>query len=205
MLSVQSRNVRAFSPDHQRVLEAIGAQAGTAIQNARLYELATVDGLTGLFVRRYFDGRLREELERARRYQTEFSVVLLDVDNFKKLNDTYGHGVGDRVLREVAQVMRRNMRGVDIPARYGGEEFAFILPRTGMLDAHAVAERLRQDISEARIAADDKVVRVSASLGLSSYPESGAESADEMVKLADTALYRAKQTGKNRVELYWRP
>jgi diguanylate cyclase (GGDEF)-like protein len=205
VLSVQSREPRAFGPNQQRVLEAIGAQAGTAIQNARLYELATVDGLTGLFVRRYFDGRLREELERARRYQTEFSVVLLDVDNFKKLNDTYGHGVGDRVLREVATVMRRNMRGVDIPARYGGEEFAFILPRTGMLDAHAVAERLRQDLSEARIAADDKVVRVTASLGLSSFPESGAESADEMVKLADTALYRAKQTGKNRVELYWRP
>ena len=205
VLSVQSREPRVFGENQQRVLEAIGAQAGTAIQNARLYELATVDGLTGLFVRRYFDSRLREELERARRYSTEFSVVLLDVDNFKKLNDTYGHGVGDRVLREVAHVMRRNMRGVDIPARYGGEEFAFILPRTGMLDAHAVAERLRHDLSEARIAADDKVVRVTASLGLSSFPESGAESADELIKMADTALYRAKQTGKNRVELYWRP
>jgi diguanylate cyclase (GGDEF)-like protein len=205
VLSVQSREPRAFGVNQQRVLEAIGAQAGTAIQNARLYELATVDGLTGLFVRRYFDSRLREELERARRYQTEFSVVLLDVDNFKKLNDTYGHGVGDRVLREVAQVMRRNMRGVDIPARYGGEEFAFILPRTGMLDAHAVAERLRHDLGDARIAAESNVISVTASLGLASYPESGAQSADELVKLADTALYRAKQTGKNRVELYWKP
>ncbi len=205
VLSVQSREPRTFGFNQQRVLEAIGAQAGTAIQNARLYELATVDGLTGLFVRRYFDGRLREELERARRYGTEFAVVLLDVDNFKKLNDTYGHGVGDRVLREVAQVMRRNMRGVDIAARYGGEEFAFILPRTGMLDAHAVAERMRIDISEARVSADDKVIRVTVSLGLASYPESGVEAADELLRLADTALYRAKQTGKNRVELYWKP
>jgi diguanylate cyclase (GGDEF)-like protein len=203
VLSVQSREPRVFGSDEERVLEAIGAQAGTAIQNARLYELATVDGLTGLFVRRYFDARLREELERARRYKSTFSVLMLDVDDFKKLNDTYGHGVGDRVLREVAQVMRRAMRGVDIPARFGGEEFAVILPRTGLLDAHAVAERIRLDLADLRIAADDKVVRVTASLGVSGFPDSGGDSAEELVKRADTALYRAKRTGKNRVELFW--
>ena len=123
-----------------------------ALENARLYELATVDGLTGLYVRRYFDSRLKEELERSRRFDTSFSVVLLDIDDFKKLNDTHGHVVGDRVLREVAQAVRSSMRGVDIAARYGGEEFAFILPRTAIVDAHAAAERIRQDVADARVA-----------------------------------------------------
>lgn len=204
VLSVQSRERGAFGPHEQRVLEAIGAQAAVAIQNARLYELATVDGLTGLYVRRYFDSRLREELERSRRFGAPFSLVLLDVDNFKQLNDTYGHQLGDRVLKEIASVMRRNMRGVDIPARYGGEEFAFILPRTAMVDAHAVAERIRQDVADTPITHDDKVVRVTASLGVACYPDSGEGDAAALVQRADTALYRAKQTGKNRVELYWR-
>jgi diguanylate cyclase (GGDEF)-like protein len=201
VLSVQSREPGAFGPNEQRVLEAMGAQAGTAIQNARSYELATVDGLTGLFVRRYFDGRLREEHERARRYQTEYAVLMLDVDDFKRLNDTHGHAVGDKVLREVAQRMRRNMRGVDVPARYGGEEFAAILPRTSALDAHVVAERMRQDIAAARVAVGGVTLGVTASIGVASFPDSGAEDTEHIVRLADEALYRAKQSGKNRVEL----
>jgi diguanylate cyclase (GGDEF)-like protein len=203
VLSVQSFQRNVFGPDHRRVLEAIGAQAAVAIQNARLYELATVDGLTGLYVRRYFDSRLREELERSKRFTTPFSVILLDIDDFKKLNDTHGHAVGDRVLREVAQSMRRNMRGVDIAARYGGEEFAFILPRTAMIDAHAVAERIRADLTEVRIVASGLVVPVTASLGVASYPDSGAADAAQLLERADVALYRAKATGKNRVELFW--
>jgi diguanylate cyclase (GGDEF)-like protein len=201
VLSVQSREPGAFGPEEQRVLEAMAAQAGTAIQNARLYELATVDGLTGLFVRRYFDTRLREELERARRYGTDFSVLILDVDDFKRLNDTHGHAAGDKVLREVAHVIRRNMRGVDVPARYGGEEFAAILPRTSALDAHVVAERVRQDIAGTRVAVGEVALGVTVSVGVACFPDSGAESLDQLVALADQALYRAKQSGKNRVEL----
>jgi diguanylate cyclase (GGDEF)-like protein len=203
VLSVQSRERGAFGPDEQRVLEAIGAQAAVAIQNARLYELATVDGLTGLYVRRYFDSRLKEEIERAKRFGAPFSVVMCDVDNFKALNDTHGHQVGDRVLREVAQVLRRNMRGVDIAARYGGEEFAFILPRTAIVDAHVVAERIRTDLTEAGVSEGDKILRVTASFGVACYPESGEGDAAAIIARADTALYRAKATGKNRVELYW--
>jgi diguanylate cyclase (GGDEF)-like protein len=204
VLSVQSREKDAFSDDEKRLLEAIGAQAAVAIQNARLYELATVDGLTGLYVRRYFDSRLREELERCRRFGTACSLVLLDIDDFKKLNDTYGHPLGDRVLRELAQVVRRAMRGVDIAARYGGEEFAFILPRTSIVDAHAVAERIRQDVADARIPTPEGVIlAITASLGVCCYPDSGAEDAAGMVHRADVALYRAKATGKNRVELFW--
>jgi diguanylate cyclase (GGDEF)-like protein len=203
VLSVQSRERAAFDADAERVLEAIGAQAAVAIQNARLYELATVDGLTGLYVRRYFDARLKEELERARRFETPFSLVLLDIDNFKALNDTHGHAVGDKVLREIAQVMRRNMRGIDIPARYGGEEFAFILPRTAIVDAHAVAERIRADIADARVTTGELVLKITASLGVACWPESGEGDSLALIEKADTALYRAKATGKNRVELYW--
>ncbi len=204
VLSVQSRERGAFGPAEERALEAIGAQAAVAIQNARLYELATVDGLTSLYVRRYFDTRLREELERSRRFDAPFSVVLLDIDDFKQLNDRHGHALGDRVLRDVAQAMRRCLRGVDIAARYGGEEFAVILPRTAMLEAHAVAERIRHDIGEVRIVHDGRVVGVSASLGVACFPESGAAEAGHLVERADVALYRAKAAGKNRVELYWR-
>jgi len=204
VLSVQSHTPGAFGADHLRLLEAIGGQAAVAIQNARLYELATVDGLTGLYVRRYFDSRLREELARAQRFGAQFAVVIMDLDDFKQLNDNYGHPVGDRVLREIAHVIRRNMRGIDIAARYGGEEFAFILPRTGLVDAHVVAERIRADIAEHRLVLSDQtVVRVTASLGVAGYPESGGGDAAALVYRADVALYRAKATGKNRVEIFW--
>ena len=202
VLSVQSRERGAFGPDQQRVAEAIASQAAVAFQNARLYELATIDGLTGLYVRRYFDTRVREELERSRRFGAPFSVVLLDIDDFKKLNDSYGHALGDRVLREVAHSMKRNLRGVDIAARYGGEEFAFILPRTGIIDAHAVAERVRHDVGETRVAHEGKVVGVTASLGVSCYLEGHGDVA-ALLERADLALYRAKTSGKNRVELFW--
>jgi diguanylate cyclase (GGDEF)-like protein len=203
VISVQSHERDAFGKDHLRLLEAIGGQAAIAIQNARLYELATVDGLTGLYVRRYFDSRLREEWRRSQRFETQFSLVIMDLDDFKTLNDTWGHPVGDRVLREVAQVVKRNMRGVDIAARYGGEEFAFILPRTGLVDAHAVAERIRADIADHRVVLDDKVLRVTASLGVAGFPESGEKDAAALLYRADVALYRAKATGKDRVEMYW--
>ncbi len=202
VLSVQSRRRGAFGEAQQRVLEAISSQAAVAIQNARLYELATIDGLTGLYVRRYFDSRLREELERSRRFASPFSVVLVDIDDFKHTNDTFGHAVGDRVLRDVAQSMRRNLRGVDIPARYGGEEFAFILPRTGILDAHAVAERIRHDVTEVRVAHEGRVIRVTVSLGIACYADGAPNDVATLLARADAALYRAKAAGKDRVELF---
>jgi diguanylate cyclase (GGDEF)-like protein len=170
--------------------------------------MAMVDGLTGLFVRRYFDARIEEEIERARRYGSDFSVVMMDVDDFKVLNDTHGHQVGDRVLRAVAAIVRGNMRGVDTAARYGGEEIALILPRTDMVSALNQAERIRAAIADHRVAVDPSVedspvVSVTASFGIAAFPESGATSAEDLVRRADRALYRAKKSGKNRVELYW--
>ena len=144
VIAVQSSaRRRRFGAEHQRLLESLALQIAAALQNAHLYELAMVDGLTGLFVRRYFDARIEEEIERSKRYGTPFSVVMMDVDDFKKLNDTYGHLVGDRVLRAIANVVKAQMRGVDTAARYGGEEIAVILPRTEMVGAYNLAERIR--------------------------------------------------------------
>jgi two-component system cell cycle response regulator len=162
-----------------------------------------VDGLTGLFVRRYFDARLDEEVQRSLRFGNEFSVVMMDIDDFKHLNDTHGHPVGDRLLKGISETVRRSMRAVDTAARYGGEEFAMILPRTPMVEAYNQAERIRQAIADFRLQSDGQVLSVTASFGIASYPESGADGPEALVRLADRALYRAKRTGKNRVELFW--
>jgi diguanylate cyclase len=131
----------------------------------------------------------------------------MDVDDFKNLNDTYGHLVGDRVLRAIANVVKAQMRGVDTAARYGGEEIAVILPRTEMVGGYSLAERIREAIAELRITTDEepspRVLGVTASLGIAAFPESKAVDGTDLVRRADRALYRAKKTGKNRVELFW--
>jgi diguanylate cyclase (GGDEF)-like protein len=206
VIAVQSSHARTFRADHQRLLESLALQIAAALQNAHLYELAMVDGLTGLFMRRYFDARIEEEIERSKRYGTAFSVVMMDVDDFKSLNDTHGHLIGDRVLRGIANVVKSQMRGVDTAARYGGEEIAVILPRTEMVNAYNVGERIRAAIAELRITTDtdaSQSLRVTASFGIAAYPESTAADGEDLVRRADRALYRAKKTGKNRVELFW--
>jgi len=206
VIVVQSTQAAAFRADHERLLESLALQIAAALQNAHLYELAMVDGLTGLFMRRYFDARIEEEIERSKRYGTPFSVVMMDVDNFKKLNDEHGHLIGDRVLKAISNVVKAQMRGVDTAARYGGEEIAMILPRTDMLNAYNVGERIRAAIAEQRVTTDSeppKVLGVTASFGIASYPETKAASGEDLVRRADRALYRAKKTGKNRVELFW--
>jgi diguanylate cyclase (GGDEF)-like protein len=206
VIAVQSSRPGAFREDHQRLLESLGLQIAAALQNAHLYELAMVDGLTGLFMRRYFDARIEEEIERSKRYGTPFSVVMMDVDDFKKLNDTHGHLIGDRVLRSIANTVKAQLRGVDTAARYGGEEVAVILPRSDLMAAYNVGERIRAAIAESRITTDGdepQVLSVTASLGIASFPESKAANAVDLLDRADRALYRAKKTGKNRVELFW--
>src|SRR5207247_894358 len=125
VLSAESLDADAFGPHQLRLIDAIASQAAAAVENARLYELANVDGLTGLYCRRYFDVRIAEEIERARRFGTSFALVMADLDDFKRLNDTLGHLAGDRALREIAAIAASQLRGVDLAARYGGEELAF--------------------------------------------------------------------------------
>jgi diguanylate cyclase (GGDEF)-like protein len=202
VLSVERRAPDGFGAHTLALLEAIGAQAAAAVENARLYALANIDGLTGLYCRRYFDVRIAEEIERARRFGSTFALILADLDDFKRLNDTLGHVAGDRALREVSAIAASQLRGVDLAARYGGEELAFLLPRTSLADAHAVAERIREAIATYSLVESGRAgMRVTASLGIAGWDESGAGDAPALVARADAALYRAKALGKNRVEI----
>ena len=160
-----------------------------------LRRLSTTDGLTGLFNRRHLDETLETEWHRTQRTQESLSVIMFDVDHFKKFNDTYGHDQGDRVLQMVARVFQESLRRHDVACRYGGEEFVGILPSTPSGGAATVAERLRVEIEEAVV--DGLTVTIS--LGVASVPELEATSAENLIELADQALYRAKKAGRNQV------
>ena len=164
---------------------------------ARLNELSLTDALTGVPNRRSFQDRLVDEFRRAQRYDDPLALVLLDIDHFKTINDTFGHPEGDVVLREVAGRLRHCVRETDFIARYGGEEFALLLPKTMLGGALTVAERVRSDL--AGLAFHDQ--RVTASLGISIYPNQAITSADALVRTADDALYTAKREGRNKVAL----
>lgn len=164
----------------------------------RLLELATTDYLTGLYNRRAFFEAAQREFARARRNGTVFSLLELDLDHFKAVNDTYGHDAGDRALRGVAQVMLRALRVVDLPARLGGEEFAVLLPETDAQEAQGVAERLRQAIASADIQGMAGRFRVTVSIGLATFHPEDPD-AEAIVHAADQALYRAKELGRDRV------
>ncbi len=200
VISLQSEERGAFDADQLRVMTIIADQVAVAVEASRLYELSTIDSLTGLFVRRYFDQRLEEEFHRSVRYDTPLSVGLLDLDYFKRINDTYGHPFGDKVLRCAAQAMRGNMRSFDIAARYGGEEFVFVLPRTGAEDALAVAERIRADVAALRLSDEaGELVSATASVGIATLSQGQFDSPQALLKAVDMALYRAKDKGRNLV------
>jgi diguanylate cyclase (GGDEF)-like protein len=175
-----------------------------------LEEQSVTDGLTGLKNRRFFDERLPEEFRRAQRYSDPVSLMMIDLDHFKLVNDRYGHQMGDVVLRDAATVIRASVRDPDICARYGGEEFAVILPKTHLGGALTVAERVwrglkdkvyRQEVPAVGQAAVAEV-RVTASLGLAFFPSKDILSAELLVKFADEALYQAKRAGRNNICLY---
>ncbi|MGI8509112.1 MAG: diguanylate cyclase [Gemmatimonadaceae bacterium] len=172
----------------------------TRADNARLEALAHTDPLTHLLNRRALTIRLVAELERVRRYNSPLTMLMIDLDHFKLVNDTFGHLVGDEVLRGIAMILQRSVRSVDMVARYGGEEFVIVLPETGETGALAFAERIRQRVEqhsfEARRAAS---VKVSVSVGVSSFPAPHVESAEDLFARADAALYRAKERGRNQV------
>ncbi len=167
-----------------------------------VYRMATTDGLTGLLNKMTITRLLGEELDKAQRYHRRVSVLLVDLDNFKGLNDTLGHLMGDRVLRLVSEVLRRNLRRQDRAGRFGGEEFIVVLPETGPRGATALAERIRQAVERSVSPALHLVSPVTASFGVACYPARGGDP-KLLLDGADAALYRAKGMGKNRVEL-WR-
>jgi len=179
--------------DYVELLKILTSQVSGVVESARLYEMATKDGLTGLFVRRYFDMRIEEEIARARRYGKEVALLMTDIDHFKSINDRYGHQVGDEVLKAVAQVIKSIVRKIDIPCRYGGEEFAVILPETAKDGAIVIAERIRKTVASETI----KGIRVTISIGVGIWQR--GESVESFIKRVDRALYTAKETGRNRV------
>jgi diguanylate cyclase (GGDEF)-like protein len=170
--------------------------------NNNLRELAYRDGLTGLYNHRYFQKVFEVELERALRYKHPVSLLLVDIDFFKKVNDTFGHPVGDDVLKEVSNVLVRLVRSCDIVARYGGEEFAVVLPETGTKGAKVLAQRLRRGVEQKKIENNGQPISVTISIGLAATDMSELElSRVALIECSDQALYMAKQNGRNRVEL----
>lgn len=163
------------------------------------YKLATTDGLTELYNHRYFQEQMKSNVENSKRYGNEFSMIILDIDFFKKFNDTYGHQSGDAVLRQVAQTLKRSVRATDIACRYGGEEMSIILPNTGKNIAHSTAEKICERVSSNKFKLQgDKEVSVTISLGVSTYPQDG-QTPSELIESADKRLYNAKNNGRNQV------
>jgi diguanylate cyclase (GGDEF)-like protein len=195
---------RKFDPELIALLEQFGELASLAIENARLFEetqqLASTDELTRTHNRRHFFTLGESELNRARRYGHPLAAIMLDIDHFKKVNDTYGHATGDDVLRAVAARCRTTLRTVDVLGRYGGEEFAILLPEAEWPAAHRAAERLRQCVAEAPIATARGALNITLSLGIAILSDDMPDLV-ALLNRADTALYRAKAEGRNRIAI----
>lgn len=192
-----------FSQEDEDALFNFSFQAFQALaMHNELARLAITDGLTGLYNHRVFQERFNEELERAERCKRNLSILMLDIDHFKSFNDTYGHQVGDEVLKVLAQVTKKNIRSIDFAARYGGEEFVIILPEVGHDDALFIAERLWVSVFEyPLILKSGKQARITVSIGCACYPDD-AITKELLIKRADEALYFAKEHGRNRVCSY---
>lgn len=204
VLLVASGSHRELSSAEMDRLQVIANQSSLALQNALLHEelerLSVTDRLTELYNHGYFQQRLEEEIGRAARFAHPLALIMLDIDNFKDFNDRYLHQQGDDVLRAVSAIIRQNLRDMDVAARYGGEEFVIVLPETDAAGAAAVAERVRQSVSEYRFATGEgaQTVNNTISVGVASFPDHATTQA-HLIEAADRAMYLAKRSGKNRV------
>lgn len=196
-----SRKRAAFDGDSLRMLEVIAMQAAQAVLRAQLYAqmetMATTDGLTGLLNHRTFQARFDEALASARRYSRKCALILTDVDHFKSVNDTYGHPMGDAVLKGVARILKEKARDTDLVARYGGEEFAIVMPETDAKGAQVIAERIREAVMAEIFPTDQGPLKITLSLGIATFPDSGTEK-QVLIDLADQCLYHAKRNGRNQ-------
>ena len=168
-------------------------------ENAKLEKLAITDYLTGIYNIRYFYSRLEEEFSRAERYQMPLSCIMLDIDHFKKINDSYGHRIGDFILREFAQIVKRYTRKSDLLARYGGEEFILLLPQTSLKGALIEARRLQKVVREIRFRQLKEGQGITVSFGISCFPDKGVKKSDDLINFADKALYKAKEKGRDLI------
>jgi diguanylate cyclase (GGDEF)-like protein len=203
IICIAHTKTNGFSPEDTRLLELLANNSAIAVENSllhkRIEELAITDELTGLNNYRYFKESLHREMMRSSRYGLVFSLIILDIDNFKMINDTYGHPKGDEVLSCLSKIIKSSFhREIDILARYGGEEFVVILPQTTRESAYTVVENMRSEV-EKKIFKETGLPRaVTVSCGIAQYPEDG-KIEDKLIKHADTALYTAKNSGKNRI------
>lgn len=203
-------NPDTFDENDLRLLSVLGGLASISLNNAKLYQeaqsLAVTDGLTGLYVQKYFKERLAEEVKRSKIHNLQLSIALLDLDRFKNINDTYGHSAGDVVLRYAANLLRGRLRETDFISRYGGEEFGVIMPQTGGEEAMRVCEEIRKNIEEERIfipveSFQPVQIRVTISIGLACL-NNNLLNEEQLLAAADESLYAAKNLGRNRVESY---
>lgn len=203
LLTAESDEIDHFGERDLQMLSVVARSAALALENSELHkkteELTIIDELTETYNYRYFVQKLQEEKRRASRYDLPLSLIMVDIDWFKKLNDTYGHEIGNFVLRRLSGIIQRCIRDVDIFARYGGEEFAIILPQTHREEAAVIGERIREQVEKEIFEARQYgKLKVTVSVGVSSFPENG-KSQEELVSVADQALYQAKGEGKNAV------
>jgi diguanylate cyclase (GGDEF)-like protein/PAS domain S-box-containing protein len=205
VLSMQAGKPNTYDHDQIRLLETIAQQTSIAMDNAKLFEkmqtMAITDSLTGLYNRRYFYMILENEIERAKRYQISLSLIMLDIDHFKRVNDQLGHLAGDEVLASFAEVCKNQLRQVDVMFRYGGEEFMILLPESNKEDAMNAAERIRSAITETVFETKKGNVSITTSIGVSEYGEDHP-GPNEFVESADKAMYASKDAGRNCVRFF---
>ena len=198
-LEVINKKSGTFDSDDMLVLTALANQIAMAIENAHLYEESISDGLTGLYQHKFFKLRLEEELMRSKRYKHALDLVMIDIDHFKKVNDKYGHLMGDTILKEVALALKRHTRFEDVVARYGGEEFAIIMPFTPRESIVEMVERIRAEIEMMRVSG----IGITISVGIGHFDGQEMDlSYKDLIQRADEALYAAKRKGKNRIEVF---
>jgi len=210
VINLTDKTGDGFDENDLRLVESVASHASVALDRTDYYKMSEdlrkisiTDSLTDLYNRRFFQDRINEEIERSRRHGLPVSLIMLDIDNFKQYNDTYGHLAGDEALRLTAATIKNSVRNIDRVARYGGEEFAVILPMTEITAARDIAERIRSGVA-GRYFPDDALrvtVKLTASLGIASFPQH-ADNLFDLVGNADKALYIAKVNGKNRVAVF---
>jgi diguanylate cyclase (GGDEF)-like protein len=204
-LVVLFSRVAEDSIGEQGLTEALLRQAFTVMENAWLYRqiirMSTTDGLTGLTNVRAFREIHKREHSRAVRHRLRYSIVMMDIDHFKKINDVYGHPVGDTVLRELSAIIRDSFRTTDFPARYGGEEFIILLPETLKREAQIVADRLRQAVERKVFASPSPSLHATISMGITDFDPESPLTEKEVIAVADEALYTSKREGRNRITI----